>query len=80
MPALLAHSADWIIPASSGLWAQPHRWAMIQRMLVRQPERDLFAGDPVVVRRHWWLRRGGHQRVLQRHQPEQVWITPQAMG
>ena len=80
MPALLAHSADWIIPASPGLWAHPHRWALIQRLLVRQPERNLFAGDPVVVRRHWWLRRGGHQRVLQSHQHEQVWITPQAMG
>ena len=80
LPALLASSADWIIPASPGLWSQPHRWALIQRQLVRQPERDLFAGDPVVVRRSWWLRRGGRLRVLQSHQHDQVWIKSQATG
>ena len=80
LPSLLASSADWIIPASKALWSHPHRWAMIQRQLVRQPERDLFAGDPVVVRRSWWLRRGGRLRVLQSHHHDQVWIKPQATG
>ena len=80
LPALLASSADWIIPASPGLWTQPHRWALIQRQLIRQPERNVFAGNSVVVRRHWWLRRGGHQRVLQSHQHEQIWIKPRAMA
>ena len=80
LPALLASSADWIIPASPGLWTQPHRWALIQRQLIRQPDRNVFAGDTVVVRRHWWLRRGGHQRVLQSHQHDQIWIKPRAMA
>ncbi|CRY91207.1 rhamnan synthesis F family protein [Synechococcus sp. WH 8103] len=80
LPALLASSADWIVRASPGLWTQPHRWALIQRQLIRQPERNVFAGDSVVVRRHWWLQRGGHQRVLKSHQHDQVWIKPRAMA
>ena len=62
-----------------GLWDHPHHWALIQRQLIRQLDRNVLAGNPVVVRRHWWLRAGGHQRVLQSHQHDQVWIKSRAM-
>ena len=80
LPALLASTSDWIVPATPGSWKHPHHWAMIQRQLIRQPDRNVLAGDTVVVRRHWWLQRGGHQRVLHSHQHDQVWIKPRAMA
>ena len=53
--------------------AQPHRWALTQRLLIREPQREMFPGDPVVVRRDWWIKRGGHlQSVLNQHH-EQVY-------
>ena len=76
--ALLACQEDWIVLATASLWHQPHRLAMVQRQLIREPQRDLFPGDPVVVRRQWWLRRGAHRRLLGRHQHEQVWLRAAA--
>ena len=78
LSALLACQRDWIVLAASSLWHQPHRLAMVQRQLIRAPQRDLFPGEPVVVRREWWLRRGAHRHTLGKHQHEQVWLRAAA--
>ena len=43
--ALLACQEDWIVLATASLWHQPHRLAMVQRQLIREPQRDLQHGD-----------------------------------
>ena len=73
--SLLACRCDWIVVETTALWQQPHRFALLQRQLIRQPQRDLFPGDPVVVRREWWLRRGGHHRALRGQHYEHIWIN-----
>jgi len=78
LSALLACQCNWIVLTSSSLWHQPHRLAMVHRQLIREPQRDLFPGDPVVVRREWWLRRGAHRRTIGKHQREQVWLKAAA--
>jgi hypothetical protein len=75
LSSLLACQSDWVVLETAALWKQPHRFALLLRQLIRQPQRDLHPGDPVVVRRHWWLRRGGHHRALRGQHHEQVWIN-----
>ena len=66
---------DWVVVASATAWNQPHRWALLLRHLVQLPNQDLIPGDPVAVRRHWWLRRGANLKVVQKHQYEPIQIS-----
>ena len=78
LSTLMACKRDWIVLAATSLWHQPHRLVMVQRKLIREPQRDLFPGEPVVVRRLWWLRRGALRHTLDKHQHEQVWLSAAA--
>ena len=80
LPSLLATNHHWVVLASTALWTQPHRWALIQRLLTREPQREVFPGDPVVVRRHWWIKRGGHLQFLWNQHHEQVHQSPNVDG
>ena len=72
LEALLDSDHDWIVVASTTAWDQPHRWALLQRQLIQQPDRDVFPGDPVAVRRHWWLKQGASMKALREYQHEPI--------
>ena len=73
---LLNSDHDWIVVVSQATWAQPHRWALLQRQLIQQPDRDVLPGDPVAVRRHWWLKQGGDMKNVIGYQYEPIQISP----
>ena len=76
LEALLDSNHDWIVIASTTAWDQPHRWALLQRQLVQQPDHDVFPGDPVAVRRHWWLKQGANMKAVRDYQHEPIQLSP----
>ena len=76
LEALLDSDHDWLVVASTTAWDQPHRWALLQRQLIQQPDRDVFPGDPVAVRRHWWLRQGANMKAVHDYQHEPIQRSP----
>lgn len=75
LESLLTIDHDWIVVASATAWKQPHRWALLLRQLIQQPDHDLFSGDPVAVRRHWWLRQGANLNLVHQNQYEPIQIS-----
>ena len=43
LPSLLATQHHWVVLTSNALWTQPHRWTLIQRLLIREPQREVFS-------------------------------------
>ena len=76
LEALLDSDHDWLVVASKAAWDQPHRWALLQRQLIQQPDRDVFPGDPVTVRRRWWLKQGASMKALHKYQHDPIQLSP----
>ena len=75
LESLISIDHDWIVAASASAWKQPHRWALLLRNLIQQPDHDLLPGDPVAVRRHWWLRHGANLKLVREYQYEPIQIS-----
>ena len=79
LESLLNIDHDWIAVASPTAWNQPNRWALLERKIIRQPDRHLFSGDPVVIRRHWWLKQGGERDLVHKNNHEPIQLSPHSI-